>query len=333
MEKSQKPRVLVTHWVHHEVLAYLESTCEVIANETRATWPRDTVLDLAADCDAMMAFMPDRVDEAFLRACPRLRIIAAALKGPDNFDLQACTRHGVWFTVVPDLLSVPTAELAIGLMIALGRNFLAGDAHVRSGRFEGWRPRLYGAGLNDRTLGIIGLGAVGRAIAERAAAFDMKIVYCDPHAAAGGLEHVDLEQLLRRSDYVMPLAHLTRETHHMIDVTALARMKRGARLINVGRGGLVDEAAVAASIASGQLAGYAADVFEMEDSALEARPRTVHRSLLEDREHTFFTPHLGSAVEEARLAIATEAAENILDALSGQRPRGAMNEVAENIAA
>ena len=325
--------MLVTHWVHQEVLAHLESRCEVIANETRASWPRDTVLNLAAECDAMMTFVPDHVDEAFLCACPRLKVVAAALNGQDNVDVDACTRRKVWLSVAPDLLAVPTAELAIGLMIALARNLHAGDSHVRSGRFEGWRPRLYGSGLNGSTLGIIGLGTVGRAVAERAVGLDMKVVYADPRATAMGPERLSLERLLKISDYVMPLVPLTRSSHHMFDAAAIGRMKHGARLINVARGSLVDEAAVAASLASGRLAGYAADVFEMEDSAFETRPRTVHRDLLQDRARTFFTPHLGSAVEEAGLAVATVAADNILDALAGLRPRDAINEIAEEIAA
>ena len=136
----KKPHVLVTHWVHPEVIDFLEQHAHVTANQTRLSWPRDVVQRIAADSDALMAFMPDSIDDAFLAECPRLRIVSAALKGADNFDIAACTRRGVWFSVVPDLLTVPTAELALGLMIALGRKLLAGDDHVRSGDFAGWRP-------------------------------------------------------------------------------------------------------------------------------------------------------------------------------------------------
>jgi len=326
MGGEQRPRALITHWVHPEVIERLSQSCEVIANPTRESWPRERVRAEAARCEAMIAFMPDRVDAAFLAACPKLRVIAAALKGADNFDLEACTRRGVWLAVVPERLAQPTAELALALLLALTRRLRAGDDHVRSGAFQGWRPQLYGTGLDGGTLGIIGMGSVGRALAPRAAAMGMKVVYADPRPGPGEYERVSPDALLARSDFVMPLVHLTPGTHHLIGAAALAAMKTGAYLVNVGRGSLVDEAAVAASLAAGRLAGYAADVFELEDWALEARPRAIHPALLADRERTFFTPHLGSAVDAARREIALEAAQNVLDALAGRRPRGALNE-------
>jgi phosphonate dehydrogenase len=331
--RMEKPRVLITHWVHPEVISRLSGTCSVVSNPTRDTWPRGAVLDLARDCVAIMAFMPDRIDDAFLEQCPRLKIAAGALKGADNFDVEACTRRGVWFARVPDLLTVPTAELAIGLLIAVTRRMLPGDDRIRGGFFRGWRPEFYGMGLTGKTLGLIGLGEVGKAIVRRLSGFDMRFAYADPVRApmdfesAYRVEAMELGQLLAASDFVMPLPHLSSETYHLVDAAALARMKRGAYLVNVGRGSVVDEAAVAACLAAGDLAGYAADVFEMEDWAIEARPREVHPVLLADRTRTFFTPHLGSAVDEARLAIAMEAAENILDVLDGRRPRGAVNEL------
>lgn len=326
MSGSGSPRVLITHWVHPEAIERLSEACEVIANPTRETWPAARVREEAATCDAMIAFMPDRVDAAFLGACPRLRVIAAALKGADNFDLEACTRRGVWLAVVPEKLAAPTAELAMALLLALARKLLAGDDRVRSGAFRGWRPQLYGTGLAGATLGVVGMGSVGRALAPRAAAMGMKVVYADPQPGPADYERVSLESLLAQSDFVMPLVHLTPDTYRMIDAAALTRMKAGACLVNVGRGSLVDEAAVAASLGAGRLGGYAADVFEMEDWALEARPRAIHPALLADRARTFFTPHLGSAVDAARREIALEAAENVLDALGGRRPRGALND-------
>lgn len=320
-----KPRVLVTHWVHPEAIERLAGACEVIANPTRETWPAERVRAEAARCEAMIAFMPDRVDADFLAACPGLRVIAAALKGADNFDLEACVRRGVWLAVVPEKLAAPTAELALALLLALARRLLAGDDYVRSGAFRGWRPQLYGAGLAGATLGIVGMGSVGRALAPRACAMGMKVVYADPQVGPVEYERISLEALLARSDFVLPLVHLTPDTRHMIDARALARMKPGAYLVNVGRGSLVDEAAVVARLELGRLAGYAADVFEMEDRALEPRARAIHPLLLADRARTFFTPHLGSAVEAARREIAFEAAENVLDALAGRRPRGALN--------
>ena len=325
---SRKPRVVITHWVHPEVIALLEERCEVVANPTRETLPRETVLKRARDAEALMAFMPDRVDDEFLAACPRLRVIAGCLKGYDNFDVESCRRRGVWFTIVPHLLTVPTAELAVGLLLALARKVLLGDELVRSGRFQGWRPVLYGSGLAGRTAGLIGMGAVGCAVARRLAAFEMKLVYVEDEEAAPaetcGAERVVLSELLERSDYVLPLVPLTPRTHHLLDAAALARMRPGSHLVNVGRGSVVDERAVAGALATGRLAGYAADVFEMEDSAQADRPLEIPPALLAHRERTVFTPHLGSAVDEVRRDIALFAARNILEALGGERPRGAV---------
>lgn len=327
----KRPRVLVTHWVHQSVMEFLQQHFEVDANPTRGTWSRAEVLRRAKGCDAIMVFMPDCIDQDFLNECRSLRIVAAALKGPDNFDIDACTRQGIWFTLVPDLLTVPTAELGVALLLGLTRRVLEGDDHVRSGQFNGWRPELYGRGLAGRTVGIIGMGAVGRALAERLSAFGLRFIYTDPVEAALPetitAKRIPLADVIAQSDFLFPLTHLMPETYHLINASTLAAMPRGAFLVNIGRGSLVDEAAVAASLASGQLAGYAADVFEMEDWALSGRPRDVFPGLLEDRCRTLFTPHIGSAVDEVREAIAMEAACNIVDVFEGRRPRGARNEI------
>ena len=329
--QTKKPRVLVTHWVHKSVTEFLGKHCDVVANESRATWTRERVLAEAQECDAMMAFMPDTVNDPFLAACPRLKIVAAALKGPDNFDINACTRRGVWFSLVPDLLTVPTAELAIALLLGITRRVLEGDDHVRSGEFRGWRPELYGTGLTSRTAGIVDMGAVGRAIAIRLSAFGVRVIFADPRAVtlprSVVAEQVDFDAVVSGSDFLLPLTHLNRDTFHMIGARALAMMRRGSYLINVGRGSLVDEAAVASFLNAGHIAGYAADVFEMEDWALESRPREVNPLLLSDRARTLFTPHIGSAVDDVRQAIAMEAAMSIVDVLQGVRPRGAVNDL------
>jgi phosphonate dehydrogenase len=323
---------LLTHWVHQPVIDYLSQRFDVMANPGRETWDRATVIERAGGCDAMMAFMPDTVDNDFLSACPRLKVIAAALKGPDNFDIAACTRHGVWFTLVPDLLTVPTAELGIALLLGLTRRVLEGDDHIRSGRFAGWRPELYGTGLSGRVAGIIGMGAVGRALASRLSVFGLKIIYADPQPAefppGMDVRRCTREEVVAASDFLFPLTHLNVQTLHMIDAWAISAMRPRAYLINIGRGSLVDEAAVAEALASGRLSGYAADVFEMEDWALPSRPRTIHPRLISNRSRTLFTPHIGSAVEEVRFQIEMEAAANIVDVFEGRRPRGAINEIA-----
>ncbi|MDI6728477.1 MAG: phosphonate dehydrogenase [Thermodesulfovibrionales bacterium] len=327
-----KHRVVITHWVHPEVIEFLSQSCEVIPNTTRETLPREEILERTMDAHAIMVFMPDIVDEDFLFTCPNLKIIACALKGYDNFDIDACTCRGVWLTIVPDLLTTPTAEITIGLLIGLTRRMLEGDYFIRSGKFKGWRPELYGTGLVGHTLGIIGMGAVGQAIARRLVGYEMNIIYSDPiplakeKEEAYGLTRIPLNDLLACSDFVVPLVPLKPETIHLINAITISQMKPGSFLINVCRGSVVDEQAVADALASGHLAGYAADVFEMEDWARTNRPRSIPQALLDNVKQTFFTPHLGSAVDNARREIAMEAARNILQAFNGKTPQGAINQ-------
>ncbi|MBY0440007.1 MAG: hydroxyacid dehydrogenase, partial [Burkholderiales bacterium] len=169
MPQDSKPAVVVANWVHPEVRAFLAPHARIIANEAREPWTPAQLREACRDAHALIGFMTEAVDDAFLAACPSLKIVACALKGFDNYDVDACTRRGIWITIVTDLLTAPTAELTVGHLIALGRHMPAGDRLVRSGRFEGWRPTLYGTGLDGSTIGLIGGGAVGKAVARRLA--------------------------------------------------------------------------------------------------------------------------------------------------------------------
>lgn len=319
------PLILVTNWVHDDVHARLAELGKVDANQSRIPWPREEVMRRARAAEALLAFMPDRIDGDFLAACPRLRVVACALKGFDNFDVAACTAAGVWISIVPDLLTNPTAELAVGLAIGLGRRIREGDAMVRSGGFEGWRPILYGEGLDGATVAIVGMGAVGRAIALRLAGFGCTLLGVDPGAECPpGVAAAKFDDALPCADWLIVAAPLTPATRHLIGRAAVARMKPHALLVNVGRGSVVDEASVADALDQGRLGGYAADVFELEDWALASWPRRIDARLLA-HPRTLFTPHLGSAVDRVRRAIAMRAADNIADGLAGRRPRDAIN--------
>ncbi|HEX4832657.1 MAG TPA: NAD(P)-dependent oxidoreductase [Trebonia sp.] len=329
-----RPRVVVTHWVHPEVTAYLAGFCDaVIPSREEGAWPREKVAGLAADADGLIACMADSVDEAFLSGCRRLRVISATLKGYDNFDAEACSRHGVWLAVVPGTIIAPTAELAIGLIIGLMRKIPQGDALVREGGFAGWRPQLYGAALSGATVGIAGMGQLGQAIARRLAGFEAEIVYHDarpPGAAAGEPppgSYRGLEQAAEASDVLVVALPLTSSTRHLIGPGLLGRMRPGAFLVNVGRGSVVDEEAVARALDSGRLGGYAADVFAMEDWLLPGRPPAIADRL---RRHprTLFTPHLGSAVDAVRRQMSLQAARQLQQALDGHPPDNAVNQPA-----
>ncbi|YAF99174.1 MAG: phosphonate dehydrogenase (plasmid) [Nodularia sp. CChRGM 3473] len=326
-----KPKVVITNWVHPEVIELLEPHCEVIANPSKESLSREEILQRAKNAEALMVFMPDTIDEAFLRQCSQLKVIGAALKGYDNFDVDACTRCGVWFTIVPSLLSAPTAEITIGLLIGLARQMLAGDRFIRTGKFAGWRPQFYSLGLANRTLGIVGMGALGKALVQRLVGFEMRLLYSDPVAltpeqeAAWNLLQVPFDTLIEVSDFIVLVVPLQPATFHLINANTLAKMKPGSFLINPCRGSVVDEQAVCQALESGHLAGYAADVFEMEDWYRSDRPDSIPQSLIENTNQTFLTPHIGSAVDDLRRNIALEAAQNILQALQNQKPQGAVN--------
>ncbi|KAF0233757.1 MAG: hydroxyacid dehydrogenase [Desulfovibrio sp.] len=328
---KEKPLAVITHWIHPEVADFLAQHCRLLLNETRDSLPRSELLARLDQADAAMMFMPDWVDQELLDHAPQLKVIGAALKGFDNYDVEAITNRGIWLTNVPDLLTVPTAELAIGLLLSLGRNFRQGDHLVMGGKFQGWRPTFYGTGVQGSTVGIIGLGRLGQAVAERLQGWGARLLGHDVNpltperAEELRVEQTGLDELLCRSDFVLLLTPLTGTTRHLLGAEKLSLMKPGSCLISAGRGSCVDEMAVSAALRDGRLAGYAADVFEFEDWALPGRPDVIPPSLLSPDLHTFFTPHLGSAVEEVRRAIALEAAQNIVEALQGRRPHGAVN--------
>jgi phosphonate dehydrogenase len=328
---TERPKIVVTNPVFAETRALLEQYATVVINAAIEPWPYEEVEQRCRDADGLLAFMSDRIDAAFLAACPRLRVIGAALKGFDNIDVQAATNAGVWLTIVPDLLTVPTAELAIGLMLSLGRNIVAGDLSIKNNGFNGWRAELYGAGLAGATVGLVGFGLVGRAIAERLVGFQCRVLAYDqsvsetlmkswPHVAKASFEDV-----VSSSDYVVLALPLTASTKHIINSKTIAAMKPGTRIVNPARGSLVDETAVADAIARGHLAGYAADVFECEDWAVEDRPTRIDPRLTTSSAPTVFTPHIGSGVVEVRREIELSAARSILDVLAGRIPSGAVN--------
>jgi phosphonate dehydrogenase len=327
---DNRPTIVATHRLFPETRRLLDRAGTLIAPEgDEEALSAESLCQAAGQAEALLAFMPDRVDEVFLRASPKLRIVAGALKGYDNFDGEACARRGVWLTIVPDLLTVPAAELTIGLMIGLARHVAAGDASVRSGSFRGWRPILYGRGLEGETAGFIGFGAIGLAVAQRLRPFGMRLIYADPKPQPAeterelGVTRLAVDEVLAQADYLIAAAPLAKATLHLLSDEALSRIKPGTLLINPSRGSVVDEAAVARALGTGRLGGYAADVFELEDWHRPDRPRAIAKELLE-HPNTLFTPHLGSAVMRARQDIEMRAAENILDCLAGRTPRDAV---------
>ncbi len=325
---NELPLVVLTNRTFSETRTAFDGVARLVANDQSEPWAYDDVVAWCEDATGVMAFMPDCIDRAFLDRCPKLKVIGAALKGFDNIDVAAASERGIWVTIVPDLLTEPTAELAVGLTIALGRHVRFGDASIRQSGFHGWRPEHYGTGLNGATVGIIGFGRVGQTIARCLSGFGCRIVAFDAHGGLGsvaGVERLNLPEVLSQSDVVILGLPLTNDTMGMIGAHAIRQMKPGALLVNPARGSLVDEGAVADALESGHLGGYAADVFECEDWARADRPRTIDPRLTAPQARTVLTPHIGSAVDTVRREIELSAARSIKEALAGVVPSGAVN--------
>jgi phosphonate dehydrogenase len=306
-----KPRIAVTHPIHSSLLERLEQSFEVSANRTPEPWTESVRREACRDAHGIVAFMNDRIDEPFLSQCHRLEIVAGCMKGGDNIDLEACSRRGVAVSRSNDLLTEPTAELAIALLLNLARNLGAGDAHVRRGVHRGWRPDFYGKTLRGTRVGVVGTGAIGRAVGRNLIGLGAIPVGFDSAprsmalAEAAGMRLGRPDELTELDMLVLCLP-LTTGTVHWLDAARIGRLPPGALVVNVGRGSTVDESAVADALSSGWLGGYAADVFAFEDLSLERRPSEIDPRLTGSHK-TFLAPHLGSAVASCRLAIEEEA--------------------------
>ncbi|NLV32614.1 MAG: D-glycerate dehydrogenase [Acidobacteria bacterium] len=279
---------------------------------------RAQLLEGVRGAAGILALLTDRIDAEVLDAAgPQLRIVANMAVGFDNIDLRAASARGVMVTNTPGVLTDATADLAWALLFAAARRIPEAERFLRAGRFRYWGPLLFlGADVAGRTLGVVGAGRIGSAVARRARGFDMKVLYCNRSPRPGleselGARKVPLEELLAEADFVSLHLPLTPETRHLIDARALALMKPTACLINTGRGPLVDEAALVEALAAGRPAGAALDVFEREPE--------VHPGLLA-RDDVVLTPHIGSATVSARARMAEMAAENLLAGLRGERP-------------
>lgn len=285
--------------------------------------PRDELLQRVRGAAAVITLLTDTVDDVFLDAAGSgLRIVANYAVGYDNVDVDACSRRGVAVANTPDVLTEATADHAFALLLAVARRLREGHALAASGTWRGWQPmQLLGKDVGGATLGIVGMGRIGSAVARRARGFGMRVLYHnrrrDEAAEADlGARYVSLDALLADSDAVSLHAPLTEATHHLIDAAALARMKPSAILVNTGRGPVVDEGALAEALASGRLWGAGLDVFEHEP-AIHPRLRELPNVVL--------APHTGSATERSRTAMARLCAEATVAVLNGRRAPNLVN--------
>lgn len=320
---DQTPRIVVTGRIPDAGLDILRGVGDVWAWTDDEVIPTDVRNEQLATADAAVTLLTDKVDEAFLDAAPHLKVVANVAVGYNNIDLAACTARGVLVTNTPGVLTDATADLAMGLVLMSTRRLGEGERLIRSGTPWQWGMfMMLGTGLQGRTLGIIGMGGIGEAMAVRARAFGMNIVYSNRRSVDTAIEarleakRVELDELLAMSDVVSLNCPYSEATHHLIDAAALGKMKSSAYLVNTARGAIVDEAALVDALTSGSIAGAALDVYENEP--------TVHPGLLEC-DNAVLVPHLGSATVETRGAMATTAANNVVEVMAGRVPLNPVN--------
>lgn len=317
---SARPRIVVTRRLPDAALARLAAVADLWVSPHERAMTVPELHAAVAGADALMTMLHDRIDEAVLDAAgPRLRCVANVAVGYDNVDVAACARHGIRVTNTPGVLTDATADIAMGLILACTRRFGEGERLLRAGRPWRWDfSFMLGTGIQGKTLGIVGLGAIGRATARRARAFGMEIAYSgrrrapeEVEAELGGARRLPLVELLATADVVSLHCPLTEQTRHLIDAEALRLMRPEAYLVNTARGAVVDEAALVAALRDGAIRGAGLDVFEREP---ELQPG------LTELENVVLLPHVGSATVETRSAMAELAVENVLAVLAGEAP-------------
>ena len=313
-----RPKVLVTRRLLPEALAYLEEHVEVEGGRKAGGLDREELKQKIRDKDGLFCLLVDRIDREVIAAGPRLKVIANCAVGFDNIDVGYAREKGILVTNTPGVLTEATADLTWALILAVARRIPQADRFAKEKRFTGWELDLFlGRGITGRRLGIIGLGRIGMAVAERARAFRMEVVYHDPNRLAegeeqgNGLNYLPLDELLSSADIVTIHASLNPETHHLLSAEKLKLMKKTAILVNVARGPIVDEGALAEALSKGELWGAGLDVYEREPEIEEGLLRLDNVVLL---------PHIGSATYETRSRMAMAAARNLVQGLRGERP-------------
>ena len=317
-----KRKVFATHSLFDAAREILQETCDVEYWTQPERPPREEVLNRLRDKEGLVCLLTEKVNDELLRAAPQLRIAANVAVGFDNIDVAACTKRGVVASNTPGVLDETTADFAWTLMMAVARRLSEGEALARSGNWKGWNlDQLVGTDVWGKTLGIVGFGRIGRALARRASGFQMKVIYNDAVRAPSDVERElkaefrEMNDLLAGSDFVSVHVPLLPETRGLFDAPKFHRMKPTAFLINTSRGPVVDEAALVAALETGKIAGAGLDVYENEPF--------IHRGL--KRANVVLAPHLASASLETRTKMACIAAQNVVALFKGQRPSNILN--------
>ncbi|MBC7601016.1 MAG: D-glycerate dehydrogenase [Polaromonas sp.] len=319
-----KPKILVARAIFPEVLARLEQHFEVQANQLDETWSKAQLIAQLKGKDGVFTTGGDRIDAEVLAACPQLKICANMAVGYNNFDLDAMTAAGVLATNTPDVLTETTADFGFALLMATARRITESEHYLRAGKWTKWSYDMFaGSDIHGSTLGILGMGRIGQGIAKRGAhGFGMKVIYHNRSRLDAALEaeckasYVGKEELLRTTDHLILVLPYSPASHHTIGAAELALMKPTATLVNIARGGIVDDAALAQALRDGRIAAAGLDVFEGEpqlNADLLRAPNVV------------LTPHIASASVPTRLAMANLAADNLIAYLKDKKPLTPLN--------
>lgn len=316
--------VFITRKIPEEGVNILKKVCQKVeVNPHDRPLTYDELLKESKGRDAMLTMLSDRMDARLIQEATNLKVIANYAVGYDNIDIKAATAKGVVVTNTPGVLTDSTADMAWALLFSVTRRIVEGDKLTRAGKFTGWAPMmLLGGGLVGKTLGIIGAGRIGTAMAMRSRGWNMRVLYMTQSRRNGVLEEmlgakrVDLETLLKESDFISLHAPLSEKTKHLIGAKELSLMKRTAYLINTGRGAVIDEEALVHALRNKQIAGAGLDVYEEEP---KLKPG------LAELDNIVLAPHLGSATVETRTKMSIMAAENIIAVLNNQKPNNCVN--------
>ena len=318
-----QPRLLISNRIYPEAVEYLRERADVEYHESDESYPPEQLLEHLADKDGVVSQLTDRFSDDVMAALPSLKVISNVAVGFDNIDIEAATNRRVAVTNTPEVLTETTADLAFTLLAAAARRVGEAERFLRGGKWQGWGiDQFCGVDLHHATLGILGMGRIGRALARRARGFEMELLYHDAVRASDeierelGLTFVPLKTLLAEADFISVHVPLMPQTRHLISEPQFSLMKKTAVLINTSRGPVVDEAALAAALEQGEIAAAGLDVFENE-------PRVERRLLALD--NVVLTPHIASASTATRRKMCMMAVENALAALAGKRPPNLVN--------
>ena len=323
MKAGMKPKIVITREIFDDVIDYLKQHCDVDSNQADVPYTPEALAAKLVGRDGLMCALTDRVDAALIGAASQLKAVANIAVGYNNIDVPVCTARGIQVTNTPGVLDDSTADLAFALMLATARRITEVEAYIRKGEWTGWKLKQWlGVDVHHATLGIIGMGRIGQAIAKRACGFDMKVIYHNRNRVALDIEqranaaYVNMDELLAQADFVILQMPYSPATHHLIGAAQLAKMKPSAILINSTRGGVVDDAALIAALKNGTIRAAGLDVFENEPK--------LDPAFLELK-NVALAPHIGSSTEATRRAMAMLAAQNLVAALTGQRPPNWVN--------